>query len=158
MLKGDFKAAGKTTPTRYPDEGSKPRNSAGGNGNKTDHTIHRSLRRGARCKDQHDPQSTVRQLFSPSRIATRAPHHLTGPVVAGYCHRCARTAARVNVDVIGVGTSVYDYLKGAIGQPAVPMNGSEGTDARDKSEQLGFVNCRAEWWWKLREASTPITG
>src|SRR5205085_1292975 len=31
-------------------------------------------------------------------------------------------------------------------------------DALDQAEQLGFVNQRAEWWWKLREALDPDSG
>jgi hypothetical protein len=63
----------------------------------------------------------------------------------------------INVDVIGVGTSVYDCLR--VSHPAtMAMNGAEGSDARDKTGQLGFVNCRAEWWWKLREALEPTSG
>ena len=38
------------------------------------------------------------------------------------------------------------------------MCASGGSDARDKSEQLGFINLRAEWWWKLREALDPASG
>lgn len=66
--------------------------------------------------------------------------------------------AMVNVDVIGVGSSVYDALGQIIDGDAVAMNGSEKSHQRDKSEKLGFVNKRAEWWWKFREALDPVTG
>jgi hypothetical protein len=36
-----------------------------------------------------------------------------------------------------------------------PYNGSNATGAKTKDRQLGFVNKRAEAWWKLREALDP---
>jgi hypothetical protein len=38
------------------------------------------------------------------------------------------------------------------------MNGAAASDERDKSGQLGFVNSRAEWYWKAREALDPASG
>ena len=38
------------------------------------------------------------------------------------------------------------------------MNGSEGSTERDRSGRLGFVNKRAEWWWRMREALDPENG
>lgn len=69
-----------------------------------------------------------------------------------------RNDATVNVDIGGVGTSPYDVLHEKIGMKAVAMNGAEGSDARDRSGQLAFVNARAEWYWKLREALDPDLG
>jgi hypothetical protein len=63
----------------------------------------------------------------------------------------------VNIDVIGVGASVYDLAVGA-GLDAFGLDARAASDARDKSGQLGFSNKRAEWWWKLREALDPLTG
>jgi len=81
-----------------------------------------------------------------------------GPAVAALVLAHRRDAALVNVDVIGVGSSVFDHLRGVIGGAAVPMHGAEGTEGKDKSGQLKFANRRAEWWWKLREALDPATG
>lgn len=61
------------------------------------------------------------------------------------------------VDVIGIGASVYDTLV-SHGVPAVGLNVSEASEARDKSSRLGFVNKRAELYWKLREALDPESG
>lgn len=65
--------------------------------------------------------------------------------------------APVHMDVIGVGTSPVD-----IGRmhklTIVPMNGSEGSEATDRSGKLGFKNLRAEWGWKLRESLDPVLG
>ena len=82
-----------------------------------------------------------------------------GPAVATLVIKALNgsTTARANVDVIGVGTSVYDCLR--VSHPnTIAMNGAEGSDARDKTGQLGFVNSRAEWWWKMREALEPGSG
>ncbi len=81
-----------------------------------------------------------------------------GPAAATLALNMRRDDATINVDIIGVGTSPFDSLRQAIGIKAVAMNASEGSDARDRTGQLGFVNQRAEWWWKLREALDPETG
>jgi len=64
-------------------------------------------------------------------------------------------ACNVNVDVVGVGSSVFDALRRHIGNAAHAMNSAQSSDARDKSGQLTFVNKRAQWWWQLREALDP---
>jgi len=63
----------------------------------------------------------------------------------------------LQVDVIGVGASVYDAAK-ARDLPVVALNGAEGSAARDRTGRLGFINRRAEWWWQLREALDPDRG
>lgn len=80
-----------------------------------------------------------------------------GPSVAGLVLGHRQGDPAINVDVVGVGTSVYDHLKGLTPR-VVPINGAEGSDATDKSGQLGFVNLRAELWWKTREALDPTSG
>lgn len=68
------------------------------------------------------------------------------------------TGASVGVDVIGIGSSVYDSLL-ASGIDTIPVNNSEGApDARDRSEKLRFRNVRAASYWKLREALDPVHG
>ncbi|WP_049124033.1 hypothetical protein, partial [Burkholderia cenocepacia] len=81
-----------------------------------------------------------------------------GQAVATLVVNLRRDDATVNVDIGGVGTSPYDVLAEKIGMKAVAMNGAEGSDARDRSGQLAFVNARAEWYWKLREALDPDQG
>lgn len=65
--------------------------------------------------------------------------------------------AAVNIDVIGVGSSVYDHVKVAISN-TFGINVSVKTDATDKSGRLRFTNKRAELWWKMREALDPTSG
>lgn len=79
-----------------------------------------------------------------------------GPRVAAQVLAAHRDKAAVQVDVIGVGGSVYDHLVGVV--PAVAVNVASGTAARDRTGRLGFVNVRAELYWKFREALDPDTG
>jgi hypothetical protein len=80
-----------------------------------------------------------------------------GPAVAALVLANRRGGAAINVDVVGVGTSVYDHLRGATGN-VVPINGAERSGATDRSGELRFVNLRAEMWWKAREALDPAGG
>lgn len=82
-----------------------------------------------------------------------------GPAVAQLVinmHEPGSTAT-INVDVIGVGSSAYDFLA-KHNYPARPINVASGSDATDMSGKLGFVNLRAEMLWKFREALDPLTG
>ncbi len=80
-----------------------------------------------------------------------------GPVAASFVMSALRDGAPVQVDVIGVGGSVYDHLKGN-GIDCHAMNGSEKSEQRDRSGQLTFANRRAEWWWAMREDLDPDYG
>lgn len=65
--------------------------------------------------------------------------------------------AAILIDGIGVGAAVYDLALGS-NLDAYALIGSERSNERDKSGQLGFYNKRAAWIWKLREALDPLTG
>ncbi len=80
-----------------------------------------------------------------------------GPSVAALVMKERQGRAAINVDVIGIGASVYDCLRAATDN-VVAMNASEGSTATDRSGELSFTNKRAEWWWKMREALDPHTG
>lgn len=80
-----------------------------------------------------------------------------GQAVAALVLNSLRDNATIYVDVIGVGASVYDFLKSHT-KNVVPINASTASRTTDKSGQLSFVNTRAELWWKLREALDPATG
>ena len=64
---------------------------------------------------------------------------------------------RAIVDVIGVGAGVVDRLREQ-GRDVYPFNASEGTGQRDRSGELGFVNCRSAAWWNMRELLDPASG
>lgn len=65
--------------------------------------------------------------------------------------------AVVNIDPIGVGSSPYDALM-ASDMPVNGVNFGAGSERTDRSGQYGFVNLRAEAYWKLREGLDPENG
>lgn len=84
-------------------------------------------------------------------------------IVAGLVFKERRHVCPVIVDIIGVGAAVYDALRRQIADleeraKIIAFNASETSHSTDKSGQLRFVNKRAEWYWKLREALDPETG
>jgi hypothetical protein len=62
----------------------------------------------------------------------------------------------IHIDVIGVGSSPYDFLNEA-GQQVVGVNVSESATSTDRSGRLRFKNQRSELWWKMREALDPTS-
>ena len=63
----------------------------------------------------------------------------------------------INVDVIGVGSSVYDSLAGQ-GVNVWGVNFAEKSEATDATGRLKMRNMRAEAYWTLREALDPQKG
>lgn len=77
-----------------------------------------------------------------------------GPQVAGLVIANTRDRAPIHIDVIGVGSSPYDFLNEAK-QPVFGINVSEKTGGTDKSGRLSFSNQRSEQWWRMRELLDP---
>ena len=77
-----------------------------------------------------------------------------GPKVAGLAISAVRNRAPIHLDVIGVGSSPYDFLQQA-NQQVIGVNVSEKSYGTDKSGRLGFYNLRSETWWRMREALDP---
>jgi hypothetical protein len=77
-----------------------------------------------------------------------------GPKAAGFAAPLVRNGAPIAIDAIGIGTAAFDFLKG-LNLRVVPIVGSEGTKATDKTGTLRFKNKRAEMYWRLREALDP---
>lgn len=77
-----------------------------------------------------------------------------GPKVAGLSIAAMRDHAVIHIDVIGVGSSPYDFLNEAK-QQVVGVNVSEAATGLDKSGRLRFKNLRSELWWRMREALDP---
>ena len=77
-----------------------------------------------------------------------------GPTVAGLVIAATRDGAPAHLDVIGVGSSPYDFLVEARWD-VFGINVSEASAARDQSGRLGFFNLRSELIWKVREALDP---
>lgn len=79
-----------------------------------------------------------------------------GAAVAGIAVAVVRNGAPIHVDVIGVGSSPYDHLKG-LGIHVIGVNGAEKARSLDKSGWIRFANYRAQLWWQFREALDPAT-
>lgn len=77
-----------------------------------------------------------------------------GPSVAGLVMGRLRDRAPIHIDVIGVGSSPYDFLREA-GQQVLGVNVSEAASAADQSGRLRFKNLRSQLWWQMREALDP---
>lgn len=77
-----------------------------------------------------------------------------GPTTAGLIIAALRDKAPIHIDVIGVGSAPYDFLKEA-GQHVLGVNVAEGSAETDVSGMLSFPNLRSELWWKMREALDP---
>lgn len=77
-----------------------------------------------------------------------------GPTVAGLVIAAARDGAPIHLDVIGVGSSPYDFLNTAR-QHVLGVNVSEKAMGTDRSGRLRFFNQRSELWWAMREALDP---
>lgn len=77
-----------------------------------------------------------------------------GPTVAGLVIAAARDNAPIHLDVIGVGSSPYDFLNNAR-QYVLGINVAERAQGTDQSGRLHFTNLRSELWWRMREALDP---
>lgn len=77
-----------------------------------------------------------------------------GPAVSGLVIANARDSAPIHIDVIGVGSSPYDFLVKAR-QQVLGVNVSEKARGKDRSGMLSFSNLRSELWWRMREALDP---
>lgn len=77
-----------------------------------------------------------------------------GPTVAGLAIAALRDRAVIHIDVIGVGSSPYDFLNEAR-QQVIGVNVAEAATGVDKSGRLRFKNLRSQLYWRMREALDP---
>jgi hypothetical protein len=82
-----------------------------------------------------------------------------GPIVAELTRQAIgdEKPGYINVDVNGIGSSVYDHLK-VMYDCVRPFNGAEGSEYRDRSGKLKMRNKRAEMYWRMRDALDPEEG
>ena len=81
----------------------------------------------------------------------------TGPLAAARVVMARRDGCPVMLDIIGIGTSVYDKLvENEIDVEAMIGNGK--TVEMSKDGLFKFRNARALWWWRLKEALDPDSG
>ena len=78
-----------------------------------------------------------------------------GPVCAGLALAAVRNNAPINVDVIGIGSSVYDHLKAVTSRVRAISVSERDKDATDLTGKFHFQNERAHMYWLVREALDP---
>jgi hypothetical protein len=81
-----------------------------------------------------------------------------GPSVATLAIKAHEDDSIIHIDVIGIGSSAYDYLKEHKWLTTVPINNAEHRSVaslRDRSGKLKFTNLRAASYWRLRELLDP---
>ncbi len=77
-----------------------------------------------------------------------------GPAVAGLTMAAMRNRCSIYLDVIGVGSAPYDFLRQA-DLPVHGINVAERATRTDRSGRLTFRNLRSQLWWNLRELLDP---
>lgn len=83
----------------------------------------------------------------------------TGGAAAQFALPHLGSYTEITVDVIGVGSSAFDYLRDLRSEyDTFAFNGASKTDALDRTGKLGFFNRRALAYWRLREALDPSMG
>ena len=80
-----------------------------------------------------------------------------GPTLAGRIVMVRRNGAPVQLDAIGVGTSVLDKLRENDIQTSA-LTGSEKSGRKDRTGTFSFRNKRSQWWWEMREVLDPQSG
>jgi hypothetical protein len=78
-----------------------------------------------------------------------------GPVCAGLVLGAVRNKAAINVDVIGIGSSVYDHLKTIHPRTRGVNVAMREKDTTDVTGMFRFANLRAEMYWRVRESLDP---
>lgn len=86
-----------------------------------------------------------------------------GPTVAGLVIGQRRDNAPVHIDVIGWGSSAFDFLK-QNGVHVIGINSANsakdpnGNPYKTKDGEMTFFNMRSMLWWRMREALDPANG
>lgn len=89
-------------------------------------------------------------------IERPGPETPDGPTVGQHVIAAAEPTARVVIDVIGYGSSPYDWLRETTRLRVQAFNASErDPEATDHSGTLTFRNRRAQAYWRLRELLDP---
>lgn len=155
MLKGDFMAGveddpWQLIPTAWVDAAMarwKPREKRG-----EMHSMGVDVARGGRDKTviarRHGVWFAPLQRFDGEKTKD-------GPAVFAETMRLRRDRAPVHIDIIGVGSSPYDFLKQNKVQTVGVNNSSASFGVTAGEAKLQFFNLRAEIMWRVREALDP---
>lgn len=98
--------------------------------------------------------SVIKNLHTIQKGPITQTASLTIPYATGYT---------LNIEMDGIGSSLYDILKEDKGQygknfQLKPVVAAGKTYKSDRSGELFFVNVRAAMWWNLREMLDPVNG
>jgi hypothetical protein len=106
----------------------------------------------AMCDKYHTKEGP---WFSPVDL-TQGEDTNDGPKLAALAFKRSLGArgVRYNIDVIGIGSSAYDQMK-ILGLDVIPITANKATKQTDSTRKLTFMNVRALYHWKLREALDP---
>lgn len=77
-----------------------------------------------------------------------------GPTLFAQVLQVRRDRAPVHIDIVGVGSSPFDFMVTNNVQ-AIALNGASKSFERAKGGNLAFANLRAQLYWKMREALDP---
>lgn len=77
-----------------------------------------------------------------------------GPTLMAHVLAARRDRAPVHIDIVGWGSSPYDFLV-ANDIQTIGLNGAERSGLRTAEDTMTLVNKRAELWWRMREALDP---
>jgi hypothetical protein len=109
---------------------------------------------GATGKDKMIISRRHGRWFAPL-IAIKGVDVNSGSLAASQVIRFRRDNAPVHLDVVGIGTSPFDFLEEAAVH-VVPINGAASAENETAARGLlKFVNLRAMLLWRLREALDP---
>lgn len=78
-----------------------------------------------------------------------------GPRVAGLVIAALRDRATVHLDIIGVGSSPYDFLLPHCHVVGVNAGATVGLDGFRSEGGMPFANWKSYMWWAMREALDP---
>lgn len=113
----------------------------------------------ARGGDDEMAVAPLRDNWFAPLVTYPGPAVPDGPTAAALLTDYIAADALIGIDVIGIGSSVYDCALGMDGARIVPVNNSEAVpDLRDKSGRMKFRNVRAASYWVFREALDPTNG
>jgi len=118
-------------------------------------TVGADLARGG--KDKMSISRIFENWFAPieTHPGTAVPD---GPSAAALLLWAVKLGIKIGVDVIGIGTSVYDSLVTANADVLAVNNSESAEGRRDKSGRFKFRNVRAASYWSFREALDPDHG
>ena len=99
-------------------------------------------------------KTCIAYLFNDKHIEIDTFLGVETPDAASVAQRLRRDVTNMTpimIDSIGVGASVFDFLKGKY-KKVTPVNVGASAKGKDKSNRYEFYNLRAELWWKFRES------